>query len=73
MSQSNREQKLTTIPDLDTFSIQVPEFYNCALKDEASLKEIIMSPESLLENLFEGVENRNQTQLLKLIPSVNSA
>lgn len=43
--------------------LQMPDFYNTVFKDQSSFHKLIRSPESLLSNLFEGLENhtnRNQ-------------
>ena len=41
----------------ESYGLRVPQLLRKALKDENSLKTIIKSPESLLENLFEGISS----------------
>ena len=36
--------------------IQIPQFLTHALQDENTLKEMILPPESLLNNLLDGIE-----------------
>lgn len=36
--------------------VNIPDFYNQAFKHKASLNEVIQSPRSLLNNLFDGID-----------------